>query len=65
MACHLVESDFTASREAFRSLDNGISIYSVHGLEQKVRHTPVCSPFSLGLTTSGGADDGDVIFRQA
>ena len=65
MVSHLVEFGFTASREAFRSLDKRISACFVHGLKQKVRHTPVRSTFSLGVTTSGGADDGDLIFRQA
>ena len=65
MVSHLVEFGFTASREAFRSLDNRISACFVSGLKQKVRHTPVRSTFSLGVTTSGGADDGDFAFRQA
>ena len=64
MVSHLVGYGFAASREAFRSLDKRISACSVQ-LEQQVRHTPVCSTFSLGLTTSGGADDGDFTFRQA
>ncbi len=64
MVFHLVESGLAASREAFRSLDKRISACFVHGLERQVRHTPVCSTFSLGLTTSGGADDGDSTFRQ-